>query len=106
MQKKFSNQEIQRVLEQSSAYNCTCPAQVVKSINQQRSLFQYQMDCIDTTETDHIVHQTIATTAQLTHQLLEDCLHEVLTLEGWDLDTMSMPPALIEKYTQTFMDEV
>ena len=102
MYNQFSNLEIQLILDQSAAYNCICLAQVARSITEQRALYQYQMACLEKDETDRNVHEQIAATVTETHRLLEKCLEKILNLEGWDLETMTMPPALVKKYIQNY----
>jgi hypothetical protein len=93
----FSNQVLTHILEQSLLLNCVCPSQLCKTILEQRALYAYQKNCLNDTETDQAVHRRIAETVQSTHALLEQCLHDILVLENWDLATYEMPAALYEK---------
>ena len=94
LEKKFSDQQLKHILEQSVVYSCACPAQVCKALLQNRDLFAYQAACLNQTSTDTAVHQSIAKAALSTHREMEACLVEVLQLEGWDLETLTMPEAL------------
>jgi len=40
------------------------------------------------------VHQRIAEVTKQAHQLMEQCLDEILDLEGWDRATLEMPVGL------------
>jgi hypothetical protein len=92
--KQFSDDDVSRILEQAMIYVCACPAQVCKSILEERSVFDYQARCIDMTDTDASVHRTIAEAIQRSHLILEDCLRQVLALEGWNTSTLEMPQTL------------
>jgi hypothetical protein len=94
LEKKFSDEKLRHILEQSIVYACACPAQICKELTQQRELFAYQAKCLNNTATDAAVHRTIAESVQVTHRVLEECLGEVLRLEGWDLETLTMPDTL------------
>lgn len=94
MKQHFSDEELMIILEQSIIYTCACPAQLCRAIESQRTLYKYQQNCLDMTETDKRVHKTIAETIEKTHAELEDCLDKVLRLEGWNLETLQMPEDL------------
>ncbi len=94
MQFQFTNEQLSKILDQSIVYQCACPAQVCKSLNELRALHAYQAACLNKTETDKAVHQRISIAAELCHVAMEQCLAEVLVLEGWDMQTLEMPEAL------------
>lgn len=94
LEQQFSDEQLKHVLEQSIIYSCACPAQVCKALLQERELFTYQAKCLNLTFTDAAVHRTIAESVQATHRVMEECLVKVLKLEGWDLETLTMPEAL------------
>lgn len=94
MKMQYSNEIITSILEQSLIYQCACPAQVCKNINEQRTLYAYQLNCINTTDTDRAVHQCIADAVMQSHAIMEACLEAVLRLEGWDTTTYEMPDNL------------
>ena len=102
LNKQFSEAQLARILEQSVIYACACPAQVCKTIFQNRELFAYQTNCLNSTHTDAAVHQTIADCIRRTHAELEICLEDVLKLEGWDLSTLEMPVALQKRILGDF----
>jgi hypothetical protein len=91
---QFSDTQLSHILDQSLIYQCACPAQVAKHIIGLRDLFAYQESCLNQTDTDAFVHQRIAADAQRAHAALEECLHAVLVLEKWDLQTLTMPASL------------
>lgn len=97
LDKKFSDVQIIRILEQAAIYACACPAQVCKAINQQRGLFNYQARCINSSDTDLAVHRRIAEATRRTHAELETCLQDVLDMEGWDMATLTMPTGLAKR---------
>ena len=94
MQSKFSDAQLSHIIDQSLIYQCACPAQVAKHIIGLRDLHDYQNNCLNQTDTDKAVHQRIAADAQRAHRALEECLHEILRLEEWDMQTLTMPASL------------
>ena len=101
MHKQFDTLQISRIIDQALVYQCACPAQVCRAIFELRELHDYQMACVIDAQTDDLVHTTIAKTAEKTHAIMEECLIEVLKLEGWDLSTLTMPEALRKKPFRT-----
>ena len=59
-----------------------------------RELFLYQYTCSVTRSEDFGVHARIMESVQRTHSDMEQCLHDVLVAEGWDLATLAMPEGL------------
>jgi hypothetical protein len=102
MEMLFSPAIIASILEQSLIYQCACPAQICKNINEQRALYEYQQSCINTTDTDCAVHKCIAEAAIKSHAIMEACLDSVLHLEGWNTTTYEMPEILKRKILQQF----
>lgn len=96
MKQRYSRESLVRIVEQAIIFECACPAQVCKAINQVRELYAYQRDCLTQTDTDHAVHQRIAESCARNHAELEQCLDDVLRIEGWDAATLTMP-ANVEK---------
>jgi hypothetical protein len=97
MESQFSDQQLSHIIDQSLIYQCACPAQVAKHLIGLRDLYEYQQNCLNQTETDKAVHQRIASDAQRAHIALEECLHQVLLLEEWDMTTLAMPASLQKK---------
>ncbi len=94
LSKRFSDQQLTRILDQALVYQCACPAQVCRTLIGLRELHDYQMNCLDRTETDRKVHQAIALSAEASHREMEQCLQHILELEEWAMDTLTMPLTL------------
>ena len=97
MKEQFDPSQISKVIDQSLVYQCACPAQVCRAIFELRELHRYQMECINDSDNDVLVHRAIADVAERSHALMEECLTRVLEIEGWDLATLAMPEALKAK---------
>ena len=102
MEVRFENEIITKILDQSVIYQCACPAQVCRSINELRGLFAYQAGCLNLKDTDRAVHQRIVDAVKLSHAEMEKCLEDILLLEGWDMSTYEMPEALMNRILQQF----
>ena len=94
MQLRYPREALHKIVEQAMIYQCACPTQVCKAIGQMRELHRYQQDCLTASDTDHAVHRRIAAAAELAHRELEQCLEDVLKLEGWNPATLEMPADL------------
>jgi hypothetical protein len=99
---KFTATQLATINEQASIYMCACPVQVSKEINSLRKLFDYQYVCLKNSngEVQSQVHERIAEASQKAHQIMEQCLDEVLDIEGWDRTTLAMPEGLRELMEQ------
>lgn len=97
MKEQYSAGQISRIIDQALVYQCACPAQVCKAIFELRELFAYQMGCVDGAGNDRRVHAAIAKATEQSHELMENCLRDILELEGWDLATLTMPVSLRKK---------
>lgn len=93
---KFTNDEVTRILEQVLVHQCACPGQLCRVILNLQDLVRYEKDCVDHTATDVRVHHAIESAASQCLDIMQACLTEVLNLEGWDLETLKMPQALLE----------
>ncbi len=93
---KFSNAQLRRINMQSILYLCSCPSQVGMQIDSLRKLYEYQANCAERTrsEVQTKVHERIAEATLAAHRIMEDCLREVLIIEGWDPETLEMPQNL------------
>jgi hypothetical protein len=100
MKKKFTNEVLTKILDQSVIYQCACPAQVCEHIYRQRALYDYQSNCLNLTDTDRSVHERIAETIMAAHAAMEDCLEDILRLEGWNMTTIEMPESLKTRILQ------
>lgn len=96
LETRFSNSQLQRINVQAILYLCSCPSQVGVQIDGLRKLFDYQANCSDRSrsELQTKVHQRIAEASQQAHRIMEDCLKDVLEMEGWDPETLEMPAGL------------
>lgn len=97
LDKRFSDEQLQQIIEEATIYMCACPAQVVVQIRGLRELFRYQGSCELDPGNDPAVHQVIAQASIATHEMMEVCLAQVLALEGWDMATLKMPEGLRRK---------
>ena len=101
MHSKFDSGRVARIIDQALVYQCACPAQVCSALIGLRDLYDYQQKCMDATDNDRRVHETIAAAAAQAHALLEQCLQDVLVIEGWDVQTLRMPDNLRKKSVKT-----
>lgn len=97
MKELYTAAQISKVIDQALIYQCACPAQVCRAIFELRELFAYQTNCAADPINDRSVHETIARATEQAHQLMEQCLNEVLRIEQWDPDTLDMPAELRKK---------
>ena len=75
-------------------YMCACPAQVAREILDLRDLYNYQQNCLNSNPLSTEVHELIAETVRQNHALMESTLDRILTIEGWDRETLVMPDGL------------
>lgn len=101
MHKQFDTLQISKIIDQALVCKCACPAQVCRAIFKLRELHDYQMTCVIDAKNNDLVHTTIAKTTEKPHAMMEECLAEVLKIEGWDLSTLIMPEALRKKPLKT-----
>jgi hypothetical protein len=99
LDKKFSALQLSIINDQAALYTCVCPLQVSMQIASLRKLFDYQKECIasETSSDNQVqiqVHHLIAEVTQQAHQLMEQCLDDILDLEGWDRTKMEMPTGI------------
>ena len=80
MKEQFNATQISKVIDQALVYQCACPAQVCKAIFELRELFDYQMNCASDTKNDILVHKTIAAAAEISHEIMEECLKKILEI--------------------------
>ena len=93
---QFSTEQLQAINNQAAIYMCACPAQVSEQLLHLRRLYTYQQRCITSGSVSDAVHRVIAEATRRAHEELEQCLSQVLDMEGWDRATMTMPPGLRE----------
>jgi hypothetical protein len=94
---KFTALHLAIINNQAALYTCACPVHISMQITNLRKLFNYQMACMEMpveNEVQKIVHQRIAEVTKQAHELMEQCLDEVLDLEGWDRTKLEMPEGI------------
>lgn len=101
MQPRYPREALRKIIEQAMIYQCACPAQICKAIGQMRELHKYQQECLVDQNTDRLVHERIALAAEKAHAELEQCLADVLRLEGWNVETLEMPADLAKRRRAT-----
>ena len=94
MKIRFSPLQISKIIDQALVYQCACPAQVATTILELRDLHDYQLKCQSESATNLEVHRAIAQATEDTHARMEECLEQVLEIEGWDRETLTMPADL------------
>lgn len=94
MLQKFSEQELESIIEESLIYMCACPAQVAEQVRHLRRLIGYQNNCEVQPNADLKVHQSIIKAAEEAHAIMENCMETILAIEGWDRQTLKMPAGL------------
>jgi hypothetical protein len=94
---RFTDTEIEKIVDEGLIYMCACPAQVADSLRKVRNMYRYQLRCLRDPQNDHRVHDIIVIASVQVHAQLEDCLEAVLVAEQWDRKTLSMPPELRER---------
>jgi len=91
---RFSDEQLRVIIEQAVIYMCACPAQVAEQMLYLRGLHAYQQRCINSGGLSEAVHRVIAEATSRAHVELEQCLEQVLDMEGWDRGALTMPPGL------------
>lgn len=96
LQTQFSSAQLERINAQVMIYMCACPAQVSTEIANLRRLFDYQAECVarDAGDIQAKVHERIAEATAQAHGIMEECLRDILLLEGWDPQSLEMPPGM------------
>jgi hypothetical protein len=114
-EERFTDEQLSSIVEQGMVYMCACPAQVAEAVRKLRELRRYQMRCISNSSNDSTVHQTIADNCRqlqtiadkvsLAHGTMQDCLEDIIQLEGWDRTTLEMPAHLRKRLMQEMLSE-
>ena len=63
MKKQYAPEQLERIRDQTAVYQCACPAQVCKAIEQIRYLNNYQKECMSKTDSQQEVHEAISAAA-------------------------------------------
>lgn len=104
-EERFTEGELELIVETGLIYMCSCPGQVADAVRKLRELRHYQLNCLTDPGNDTKVHQTIAASTVLAHAQMQDCLDEVLLLEGWDRTTLQMPEGLRCRQSQAMLKD-
>ena len=103
MKQQFDAEQISRIIDQALVIQCACPAQLATTLLELRDLFDYQLKCREGADAlGERVHAAIARATEEAHERIEQCLAEVLRMEGWDLATLTMPEELRRKPVKSF----
>ena len=97
LETKFTALQLAIINNQAALYTCACPVHISMQITNLRKLFDYQKTCMEMPVENEVqtrVHQRIAEVTKQAHELMEQCLDEVLDLEGWDRTKMEMPEGI------------
>lgn len=105
MKINFDENKLQKIKKQAVIYQCACPASIADSLLSTRALYRYQEKCEEFTTTDLQVHKRIKASVERVHKELEECLEDVLRLEGWDMETLTMPDNLRKTMIDAFVDK-
>lgn len=93
---RFSDDQLIRIVDAATVYLCACPAAVAQEVMRLREVYEYQQSCLSDGALMEQVHLRIAESTKVAHAEMEQCLDDVLRLEGWDRATLSMPDGLRE----------
>jgi hypothetical protein len=55
LQKRFTEQQLERIIDEATIYMCACPAQVAEQIRHLRQMIRYQNNCEIQEDTDTAV---------------------------------------------------
>ncbi len=103
--RQFDEADLGKIIEEALIYMCACPAQVAEQILNCRRLIKYQHACEQDPKNDQLVHQTIGASSIEAHEIFERCLDQILTIEGWDRETLTMPKGLRRRRDDYVADE-
>ena len=105
LKKRFSDADLEKIIETATFYLCACPAQVAVQLRQLRELIRYQKQCRQDPKNDTSVHLIIEQTSIQAHQLMEECMDQILTIEGWDRQTLVMPEGLRHRRDEQILED-
>jgi len=100
---RFTDAELEHIVEQGLIYMCACPAQVAEAMRKLRELYRYQLRCQQNPDNNSTVHTAIAQSTVQAHAILQDCLDQVVLLEQWDRATLTMPENLRERQLKSML---
>jgi hypothetical protein len=91
---RYTKEQLSFIQEQAMIYQCACPAQVSILLLKMLDLYAYQANCLTQTDVDARVHERILRAVTEASPIIEQCLTDILNLEGWDLNTLEIPEFL------------
>ena len=92
---QYSDEQLEKIKNQGLIYACVCPSQVSEQVLSLRLLLKYQAQCQKEADERTIdTHNLIVDASVKANEIMEKCLHDILILEGWDLQTLQMPEHL------------
>jgi hypothetical protein len=94
---KFTALQLAIINNEAALYTCACPVHISMQITNLRKLFDYQKACMELPPENDVqteVHLRIAEVTKQAHQLMEQCLEDILDLEGWDMNKLEMPDGI------------
>ena len=94
---QFTDEQLAYIIEQGLIYMCACPAQVAEGVRKLREIHRYQGTCINNPDNESAVHGVIANSVALAHQTMQDCLEDIIRMEGWNRTTLEMPAHLRQR---------
>ncbi len=105
LENKFTALQLAIINDQAALYTCACPVHVSLQITNLRKLFDYEKQCMEMepppdNKVHSQVHQRIAEATKQAHQIMEQCLDDILELEGWDKTKMEMPAHIRHRIQQ------
>jgi hypothetical protein len=93
----FSSTELESVIDQAMIYQCACPAQVARLMLALREVHRYEAGCLQRQDAYLAqTHRLIAEATEKAHAIMEQCLQEVMQIEGWQREGLIMPDTLRE----------
>jgi DNA transposition AAA+ family ATPase len=102
---QYTHDQIEKIRKEGFIYQCSCPSQVAQQVMTLRELYNYEAECLkDETDPTQKTHELIAEAAQKAHDVMQQCLHDILILEQWDLETLAMPENLRQRL-EKMMDD-
>ncbi len=104
-EEKFTDAQLSHIIEQGMVYMCACPAQVAEAIRKLRELRSYQIRCLSDSSNDGRVHQAIADKVSTAHNTMQECLEDIIRMEGWDRETLEMPANLRKRLMQEMLSD-
>jgi hypothetical protein len=106
LENRFTALQLAIINDQAALYTCACPVHVSMQITNLRKLYDYQKMCLETdtpsgSDVEMKVHLRIAEAAKEAHNLMEQCLDEILDMEGWDKTKLEMPAGIRKRIEKT-----